>query len=149
MIKKLANFIIALAALSLSACSLFGDSDPLADLREQVRSTIHDQERAEAMLASIDQLDQLLLESAELLVEVAQRERLLFIDYDSTPRDFEVLFTETSHKRQELQEEMLDVHLEFKATTTAEEWETIRPVHASAVTARIQLLVFAAMNERQ
>jgi hypothetical protein len=78
MIHKLTKIAMALAILSLSACSLFGGSDPLADLREQVRSTVHDQERADAMLASVDQLDQLLLESAELLVEVAQRERLLF-----------------------------------------------------------------------
>ena len=139
-----------MVALSLSACSLFGDdSDPLENLREQVRATVHDQERADAMVASVDQIDQLLIESAKLLVEVASQERLLFTNYDSTPRDFELLFSETSRKRQEVQEEMLDVHLEFKATATSEEWETIRPVHSSAVTARIQSLVVAALNERQ
>lgn len=150
MIQKLTKIAMALAILSLSACSLFGGgNDPLVDLREQVRSTVHDQERADAMLASVDQLDQLLLESAELLAEVARQERVLFVDYNSTPRDFELLFSETSRKRRELQEEMLDVHLEFKARTTPDEWETIRPIHASAVTARIQLLVFASGKERR
>ena len=149
-IHTFASFAVALATLSLCACSMFGggSSDPLEDLREQVLSTIHDQERADAMLASVDQLDRLLVESAELLAEAAQQERALFIDYDSTPEDFEGLFSEASLKRQNLQEDMLDVHLEFKAMATAEEWSSILPVHANAVSMRIESLVKAAANDR-
>jgi len=147
---KLTGLIIALAVLSLSACSLFGDNnDPFFDLREQIRATVHDQEHAEAMVASIDRLDQLLLESAELLSSIARQERLLFYDYDSSPEDFESLFSEGARKRQELQDEMLDVHLEFKASATAEEWEVILPVHAAAVSSRVQTLVVAAADERR
>lgn len=148
MISKLTKLATALAVLSLSACSLFGGDDPFIELREQVRSTVHDQQRAEAMLASVDELDQLLLESAKLLADVARRERVLFVDYDSTQRDFDVLFSEVARERRLLQEKMLDSHLEFKSRTTAEEWEVILPVHANAVASRIQSLVLAAMNDR-
>ncbi len=150
-IHKFATLTIALAAFSLSACSMFGGdvTDPLEDLREQVLSTVHDQERADAMLVSLGRLDQLLIESAELMAEAAGQERILFADYDSTPQDFEALFTETSRKRQDLQEAMLDVHLEFKAQATAEEWATILPLHANAVSMRVQSLVVAATNERR
>ncbi len=148
-IHKFATLTIALAVLSLSACSMFGGgSDPLEDLREQVLSTVHDQERADAMLAALDQLDQLLIESADLLAEAVRQERALFADYDSTPGDFEALFTETSRERQNLQDAILDAHLEFKTEATAEEWQTILPVHANAIAMRIDSLVTAAMNER-
>ena len=103
-IHKFATLTIALAAFSLSACSMFGGdvTDPLKDLREQVLSTVHDQERADAMLVSLGRLDQLLIESAELMAEAAGQERILFADYDSTPQDFEALFTDVSRRRQDL-----------------------------------------------
>ena len=146
-IHKIAALTIVLAVLLLSACSMFGGgSDPLKDLREQVRSTVQDQERADAMLASVDQLDQLLIKSAELLVEAARQERILFTNYDSTPQEFESLFSEVSRKRQDLQEALLDVHLEFKAMVTAEEWTLILPVHANAVSMRVESLILAAVN---
>ena len=147
---KLTMLAVVVAVLSLSACSMFGsdDSDPLIDLREHVQSTVHDSDRADAMLVSLDQLDQLLIESAKLLVEVAQQESVLFADYDSTPQDFQAIFSETSRKRQELQKAMLDVHLVFKARATPEEWASILPVHASAVSMRIESLVIAATTER-
>lgn len=149
-IHKFVTLTVALAALFLSACSMFGGnaSDPLDDLREHVRSVVHDEDRAGAMLASVDHLDQLLKESAELLAEVARQERLLFLDYDSTPQDFEMLLSEASRKRQDLQDAMLDIHLEFKDEATSEEWQAILPVHASAVATRIESLVVTAINER-
>ena len=104
-IHKIAAVTIVLAVLLLTACSMFGGgSDPLKDLREQVRSTVQDQERADAMLASVDQLDQLLIKSAELLAEGSRQEGILFANYDSTPQDFAALFSETSRARQDLQE---------------------------------------------
>ena len=149
MIHKITTLTTVLAILSLAACSMFGGgSDPFVDLREQIRSTVHDQERADAMLVSIDQLDQLLLESAELLADVARQERMLFVDYDSTQRDFDLLFSEAARKRRTLQEDMLNAHLEFKSMASAEEWEVILPVHANAVSMRMQSLVVAAASDR-
>jgi len=140
---------IAFAMFTMSACSLFGSGgDPLEVLRYEVLSKVQDEERAEAMLADIDKLDELLSESAELLADAARQERALFVNYDSTPQDFEALFAEASRKRHDLRGAMLDVHLEFKAKATAEEWSAILPIHASAISARVNSLVAAAIDER-
>ena len=149
-IPRLTTLTTVLVVLSLSACSMFGgdDSDPMDDLREQVRSTVHDSERADAMLASLDQLDQLLIESAKLVADVARQERVLFGNYDSTPQDFQAFFSAASRERQGLQKAMLDIHLEFKARATPDEWTSILPVHASAISARIESLVVVATAER-
>ena len=146
---KVTTLGIALAVLTMFGCSLFGSGDwPLEVLRNEVLSTVNDEKRAEAMLADIDVLDQLLLESAELIAEAARQERELFIDYDSTPQVFETIFSDTARRRQDLQEAMLDAHLAFKAKAKAEEWEILLPIHASAISARINLMVNAAINER-
>lgn len=149
-VPRLTRLTIVVGVLLLSACSMFGGdvSEPLDDLREQVQSTVHDSERADAMLASLDQLDQLLIESAKQVAEVARQERILFTNYDSTPQDFQAILTEASRERQELQKAMLDAHLEFKARATPEEWALILPVHASAISMRIESLVIAAKAER-
>ena len=149
-IPKLTTLTTVLAVLSLSACSMFGSdgSDPLDELREHVRSTVHESDRADAMLVSLDQLDQLLIESAKLVVDAARQERVLFANYDSTPQDLQAFFSEASRERQGLQKAMLDIHLEFKAKATPDEWTSILPVHASAISARIESLVIAAKAER-
>jgi len=149
-IPKVTTLTTVLAVLSLSACSMFGGdvSDPLDDLREQVRSTVRDIDRADAMLVSLDQLDQLLIESAKLVAEVARQERVLFANYDSTPQDFQAILSDASRERQKLQKAMLEVHLEFKAKATPEEWRSILPVHASAISTRIESLVIAAQAGR-
>jgi hypothetical protein len=142
-------FAVALLVL-LSGCSMFGgdSSDPMDNLREQVQAVVTDPERAETILLSIDRMDQLLIESAELLAKAAQAERALFVDYDSTPRDFETLFSETRGDRQRLQESILDVHLDIKAQATPDEWQMIRPVQADAVSAKIGSLMLAALDQR-
>jgi hypothetical protein len=148
-IHVVAALTVASACFSLSACSFFGSGgDPLEVLRAEVISIVHDEERAEVMLADVDKLDQLLLESAELLSEMARQQRMLFVDYDSTPQEFETLFSEAFRKRRALQEAMLDVHLDFKDKATTEEWEELLPIHANAIAARVNSLVNAAIDER-
>ena len=144
-----AFLIVALHVVYLSGCSFFGEpDDPMEVLRKQVRTTVADPDRAEEMLATVDRIDRLLTESVEALAEAARRERMLFVDYESTPQDFEALFSEASHKRQKLQKATLDAHLEFKAKATAEEWNSILPVHASAISMRVESLVIAAIAAR-
>lgn len=148
-INNAPRLVIVLTVLSMSGCSFFGSGgDPLEVLRAEVESKVLDEERAEAMLALLDQMDALLIESAELLAEAARQERAHFVNYDSTPQDFEALFSDTSRKRRDLQEAMLDAHLEFKGKATEKEWASLLPVHVSAVSARINSLVKAAIDER-
>ena len=147
--RDIAPPVIVLLVL-LSGCSMFGgdSTDPLDNVREQVQAIVIDPGRVEMMLESVDRIDLLLIESADLLAEAAQRERTLFVDYDSTPQDYEALFSKTRHQRQRLQESILDAHLDFKVQTTADEWQVIRPVLADAVSARVESLLLTALDKR-
>ncbi len=149
LIHRFMFLAVALPVFFLAGCSFFGGSgDPMEALREQVRATVADPDRTEDMLATVDHIDQLLIESADVLAEAARQERVLLLDYDSTPQDFEALFSEAARKRKTLQEATLDAHLDFKAKATAEEWRLILPVHATAITMRVESLVVAAVAER-
>jgi len=147
--RNIAYLASALLVL-LPGCSMFDDGsvDSMQILRERIQAVVTDPERAETMLASVDRMDQLLIESSELLANTAQAERVLFIDYDSTPQDFEALFSATRRNRQAFQEAILDVHLAIKAQATPDEWPLIRPVQADAVSARVESLVLAALDQR-
>ena len=147
-ICRLALLVCVLSILLLTGCGLFGDrDDPIDILREEVRLTVTDAERAEKMLATVDRIEQLLDESAESLSEAVRQERKLFRDYDSTPQDYEAFFARATSERQRIQEALLDAHIEFKANATAEEWQVLLPVHANAISMRVEALVTAALAE--
>jgi Fic family protein len=146
---RLAFLVVVLHVIFLSGCSFFGDpGDPMEALREQVRATVADPDRADEMLAAVDRIDQLLIEIADVLAEVARQEQVLLLDYDSTPQDFEALLSEATRRRKKLQQAALDAHLEFKAEATADEWQALLPAHASAITMRVESLLVAAIAER-
>ena len=146
---KIALLAVTLPVFFLAGCSLFGNKgDPMETLREQVRETVSDPARAEDMVATVDRIDQLLVDIGAAVGEAARRERLLFRDYDSTPQDYEALFSETLGKRRELQEATLDAHLDFKEKATAEEWRILLPLHARAISLRVESLVADAMAGR-
>ena len=76
-----------------SACSLFGSpGNPLDPLRDAITTHVSDPSRSEAMLASLERSDQLMLRSAKALADGAEAQRALFADYESTPEDFKALF---------------------------------------------------------
>ena len=147
--RNSAYFAMVLLVL-LSGCSMFGgdSTDPIENLREQVRAVVTDPTRAQDMLATVDRIDRLLIESADILADAARQERWLFADYDSTPRDYEKLFMEASRERQRLQQTILAAHLEFKSIATLGEWQAIRPVQVNAVSARVESLLLAAIDKR-
>ena len=134
----------------LSGCSMFGgdSTDPMDRLREQIQAAVTDQDRAEMMLASVEGIDLLLIESADLLVEAAQRERVLFVDFDSTPQDYEAFLSDTRRERRRLQQAILVAHLDIKAQATPDEWQVIRPAQADAVSAKIESLLLVALDQR-
>jgi len=63
--------------------------------RDQVRSSVSDVARSQAILKSVDEIDGLLVESAVVMNDAASRERVLFLDYDSTRDNYTALFYET------------------------------------------------------
>jgi hypothetical protein len=143
--------IVSAAILGLSlvlhGCSLFGSEsdDPMDYLREQVRMTVSDKERAAAMIANVDQIDVLIVEMADVLVDAARQERALFSDYDSTKQDFESLFDEAYRQRVNLQQAILALHLDFKSQASADEWRVLLPAQAKAISERIDSLLLTAI----
>ncbi len=146
LVHRLTTFAVVMTLFALSGCSFFGvPEDPIEILREHVRDTVEDPDRAGDMLASVDHIDRLLVETAELVIEAVQEERALFRDYDSTQQDYDAFFSEASRKRENLRNQLLDAHLEFKAKATAEEWQELLPIQARAISLRIESLVADAI----
>jgi hypothetical protein len=117
-------------------------------LREQVRMTVLDESRADAMITTVDQIDDKMVEMADVLVDAAQQERALFRDYDSTQQDFESLFENTYRERKNLQKTILALHLDFKSQASGDEWRVLLPVQAKAVSERTESLILAAIADR-
>jgi hypothetical protein len=149
-IRIITATILGLGIVVLNGCSLFGGEpdDPMDYLRKQVRMTVLDESRADAMITTVDQIDDKMVEIADVLVDAAQRERALFRDYDSTPHDFESLFESTYRQRKNLQKAILALHLDFKSQASADEWRVLLPAQAKAVSERTESLVLAAIAER-
>jgi len=141
---------LGLSVVALHGCSLFGSepNDPMGHLREQVRMTISDKNRADAMITTVDQMDVLIVEIADVLIDAARQERALFRDYDSTQQDFESLFEEAYRERKNLQQAILALHLDFKSQASADEWRVLLPIQAKAVSERTESLVLTAIAER-
>ena len=140
--------VIGCLALLLASCELLGigSTDPMEELRDQIRSTVSDEARSNAMLKSVNSIDGLLVESAAVMGDAASRERVLFLDYDSTRDDYADLFSETREKRKELQEKLLAAHLDFKSHATSEEWQTLSSAQAEAVSTKLAGLLATAVE---
>ena len=145
---RFASIAIGLVSLLLGACGLLGggSSDPMQALREQIKSTVTDERRTEAMLETVETIDQLLIESAAVMRDAALRERTLFLDYDSTRQDYDDSFSDARRKRMQLQRALLDAHIEFKSHSSAEEWQILSSAQAIAVSTRIEQLLAAALE---
>ena len=139
---------VSLILLVLAGCGMLGGNpdDPMQALREQIRSTVTDEQRTEAMFETVDTIDQLLIESAAVMSDAALRERALFLDYDSTRQDYSDLFSETRKKRVELQRQLLAAHLDFKSKSTAEEWDVLSSAQANAVSTKMGNLLGQALE---
>jgi hypothetical protein len=150
-IRIITATILGLGIVALNGCSLFGGDpdDPMDYLREQVRMTVLDESRADAMITTVDKIDDRMVQMADVLIDAAQQERALFRDYDSTQQDFESLFENTYRERKNLQKAILALHLDFKSQASADEWRALLPVQAKAVSERTESLVLAAIAERQ
>jgi hypothetical protein len=122
-IRSVSAAILGLSIVVLHGCSLFGNEpdDPMDYLREHVRMTVADKDRADAMVATVDQIDVLLVEIADVLIDAARQERALFRDYDSTQQDFESLFDAAYRERKNLQKAILALHLDLKSQASADE----------------------------
>jgi hypothetical protein len=148
MLKRLFTITVLLAACMLQgSCTLFGKhGNSLDELRQAISDTVADPARAAAMLESLERSDQLMLRSAKLLADGAAAQIELFVDYDTTPAQFQALFEQVSNARRELQEALLREHIVFKNTATAGEWAVLVGIHTRAVNARSDALGRSAIS---
>ena len=148
MSSRFAAITALLAACMLQgSCALFSDAgNPLDELRQAILDTVDDPVRAESMLESLGRSDQLMLQRAGLLADGATRQIELFVDYDSTPEQFQALFARVSSARRQLQEALLREHMAFKNAATADEWAKLVDVHTRAVNARAEALGRSAIS---
>lgn len=142
--------MLALSAFVVVGCSFLGSgsSNSTGQLKDHISASVLEEERAAAMLATVDQIDELLIESAEVLADSVASQQELFLDYDSKPDDFNALIDETKIRRKAIQQQLLTAHLELKSHATAEEWEQIRPVQVDVISARIDALVLDALEQK-
>ena len=147
-VRKFTLSAIGLILAALTGCGMLGGSpdDPMQKLREQIRSTVTEEQRADAMLETVDTIDQLLIESAAVMRDAALRERTLFLDYDSTRQDYDDSFSDARRKRMQLQHALLKAHIEFKSHSSSEEWQVLSSAQANAVSTRIEQLLAAALE---
>ena len=150
-IRIVAAAILGLGIVVLHGCSLFGSEpdDPMDYLREQVRMTVSDKYRADAMITTVDQIDVLMVEIADVLIDAAQKERALFRDFDSTQQNFESLFKKAYRERKNLQKAILALHLDFKSQASADEWRVLLPIQAKAISERTESLVLTKIADKQ
>jgi hypothetical protein len=142
--------VVLAACMLQGSCALFGKhGNPLDELRQAIRDTVADPARTTAMLESLERSDQLMLRSARLLADGAAAQIELFVDYDTTPAQFQALFEEVSSARRELQEALLREHIVFKNTATAGEWAALVGIHTRAVDARADALGRSAVSAAQ
>jgi hypothetical protein len=141
--------VLLLAAL-LPACSFFGNDsgNPMEGLREQIRLTVTDADRADAMLVVVGKLDDKLVEMADILASAVRAERELFRDYESTREDYESFFRQATLERERQQRALLEIHVEFKSYLNEDEWGVILPVQTRAIATRVNTLVHDAFAAR-
>jgi hypothetical protein len=140
------TFLLA-ACMLQGSCALFSNpGNPLDELRQAISDSVDDPVRASSMLESLERSDQLMLRSAKLLADGATAQIELFVDYDSTPGQFQALFEQVSSARRQLQEALLQEHIVFKNLATADEWAALVGIHTRAVNARAEALGRSAIS---
>ena len=154
MSKILRDWRAALTAIGLSvllgSCSLFGGGadNPMDSLRDAIRDTVADVERADSMIESVDEMEAIMVEGARQLADAVRQQRQLFADYDSTPQDFERLAEQWAPSRDGMQDSLVSLHQQFKAKATPDEWQSLSPAERSAVTSRAQMLTREVLSQR-
>lgn len=115
------------------ASSLTTAKEAFADLRTVVRDEIKDPARAAEVASVVDQMEQLLLESAEARKIHNARMQTLIASYDAKEEDFNSAFREFNEKKRSRQDRLLAMDQRARSHTTAKEWEVIVKVGIRAI----------------
>ena len=111
---------------------------PLEELQAEIRETVPDKARAEAMFKAVDRM----VISIGKLNEIKklQRKQLdaQILDYSTTREALEAALSLNLKKRQDIADELLKAHYEFKEQSTAKEWKLMVKKEKSALSWIVQ-----------
>jgi len=93
--------------------------------RELIRSKVASQERANALIALLDDRDRLVAEHAKTVADYRDRMMALNADYGAERKSFEEAIAGYNENRAESQREFVELIDAMKKEATAEEWKAI------------------------
>ena len=128
---------LAIATLMLlSGCAgLKGPPDPakvqqkisatLNGEKELIRATVASAERADGLIALLDQRDRLVAQHADTMRRHRERMSVLNADYDAERSSFEDAIADYNNERLDTQRDLAELIEAMKREVTAEEWKAI------------------------
>ena len=93
--------------------------------KELIRSKIASPERANALVALLDDRDRLVAEQAKTVADYRDRMKALNADYDAERSDFDDAVAAYNEDRAKWQKEFVDLISAMKTEATDEEWKAI------------------------
>ncbi len=127
--------VAILCGMYTASCSSLrrADKDPVQSLKTEVRKIVEDIARADAMLASIDQMTAL----AGQLRTTAKRQRAeidkQLRDYGTTRVQIEAILDANGKERQKIADQLVNAHYNFKAKATQKEWKSLAKMEKAAL----------------
>lgn len=104
------------------------------DMKSLVKKEIPDPERADQILALLEQLDADLATQRQAILASQQELKKLNADYDATPEQFMKLIDSARESRERSRQKIIDTYFRIKALTTRGEWEALAKAEMQALT---------------
>lgn len=133
-----------LTIATLIGCSLFGTSDPIAELREYVNGEVEDPDRRARMLVEVEQFDRRIREFAATTNRLGAEMRAANRDYDSSDEAITALFDKHNAARIEARDHILGVLLRFRGLATPAEWKDIMDAQIGEYRDRVAVSVMTS-----
>ena len=93
--------------------------------KELIRSTVASAERADSLIALLDERDRLVVEHVETVRGYRERMMALNADYGAGREDFEEAISGYNKERSEAQRQFVELIDAMKKEATAEEWKVV------------------------
>jgi len=110
-----------------------------ADEIALVQTTMADSARAERLIGLLQERDRLMDESTAMLRRYRRELLALNADYDSSSESISERVAVFDRERMQMQDRLIELIVQMKATTTVEEWEVIAEFQLSNFKSRQQI----------
>ena len=108
-------------------------------LRVQVRSSVHDTNRAAQVIGCLNQLESLMLEARADRQAHENELRKLNANYDATVDEFAAAFASFNAKKSQRQSRVLDIHQRLRSQLDDAEWKDLVQTKSGALEAAINV----------